>query len=254
MVAPKKRKATRRGTRGAPGNRPDPRAAASQVSADADGGIRQGDWLVIVSPVALADGRRLVWQSPQPVAFNLLEAKRHRDPGVRQRRQIMGNLVTRADGGVEPQNARAAIDCLAKLATAVLFSFTAVESIANYAIESLPDGQIVTLAKDRRVPKEKLVASLGIDEKFKRVVPLAEGGKSIAGTSAWKRYRELKFLRDELVHVKDRGYDPNPNARTAYDGLMVGEGDHCVEDAKAIVEGAFPGFLPEHVLAALERT
>jgi hypothetical protein len=35
-----------------------------------------------------------------------------------------------------------------------------------------------------------------------------EGGVHVAGTSAWPRYLALKFLRDELLHVKQRGYDP----------------------------------------------
>jgi hypothetical protein len=226
--------------------------SGTEVAADADEGIKKGDWLVVVSPVNLDDGGRLLWWPPQPVAFNLLEAKRHRDRGVRQRRRIMGNLVARPDGsGLQPSNAHAALDCLSELAAAVLFSFTAVESLANHAIESLPDDTVVTLRKGRQLPKAELVANVGIDEKLKRIVPLANGGNDVASTVIWQRYRALKFLRDELVHVKARGYDPDPDVRTAYDRLMVGEGDGCVEDAQTVIEGAFPAFLPAHVLAAL---
>ncbi len=50
-------------------------------------------------------------------------------------------------------------------------------------------------------------------------------------TNLWGRYQALKFLRDELVHVKESGYDPDPDTRTAYDRLIMGEGDTCVEDA-----------------------
>lgn len=223
----------------------------TEVAADADEGIKKGDWIVVVSPVNLDDGRQLRWWPPQPIAFNLLEAKRHRDRGVRQRRRIMGNLIARPGGGLQPSNAHAALDCLSELAAAVLFSFTAVESLANHAIESLPDDTVVTLRKGRQLPKAELVANVGIDEKLKRIVPLADGGKDVASTAVWQRYRALKFLRDELVHVKARGYDPDPNVRTAYDRLMVGEGDRCVEDAQAVIEGAFPASLPQHVLAAL---
>ena len=195
--------------------------AAAAVAADVDAGLKEGDWLVVVSPLNLADGRKLMWWPPQPVAFNLLEAKRHRDRGVSQRPRIMGNLVARGDGSLQPSNAHAALDCLSELAAAVLFSFTAVESLANHAIESLPEKTIVTFPKGREVPKAGLVTGLGIDEKLKRVVPLAEGGSTVAGTAAWERYLELKFLRDELLHVKARGYDPDPDVRTAYDRLIV---------------------------------
>jgi hypothetical protein len=63
----------------------------------------------------------------------------------------------------------------------------------------------------------------------------------------------LKFLRDELVHVKERGYDPDPDVKTAYDRLVVGEGDGCVEDARAVIDGAFPGFIPDWVAVQLDR-
>ncbi len=108
------------------------------------------------------------------------------------------------------------------------------------------------LHKGRQVAKADLVIQLGIDDKLKRVVPLLDQGAAVAGTATWERYRVLKFLRDELLHVKQRGYDPDPRIRTAYDRLIVGEGDGCVEDARAVVEGVFPGFLPDHVRAALD--
>ena len=74
-------------------------------------------------------------------------------------------------------------------------------------------------------------------------------GRSVRSSDA--RSRQLKFLRDELLHLKARGYDPDPAVRTASDLLIVGEGDGGVEDAPSVVEGAFPGFLPDHVLPGL---
>ena len=70
--------------------------------------------------------------------------------------------------------------------------------MANHAIDVLPDGKVVTVRKGREIPKSELVTRLGSDEKLKRVVPLLDQGGSIAGTSTWHRYRDLKFLRDEL--------------------------------------------------------
>jgi hypothetical protein len=247
----RKKQRAARGARERDERRQDPRLVATRVAEDADGGIRAGHWMVVVSPVELEDGRLLMWHPPQPVAFNLLEAKRHRDRGVKARRAIVGNLVRRDDDGLQPSNSHAAIDCLSELAAAVLFSFTAIESLANHVIEMLPDDTVVTVRKGRELAKDELVAGLGIDDKLKRVVPLLDAGQRVAGTAAWERYRALKFLRDELLHVKERGYDPDPKVRTAYDRLIAGEGDRCVEDARAVVEGAFPGFLPDHVLTAL---
>lgn len=223
----------RAGSRAAerPERHQDPRLVATQIAADGPG-VRTGDWTVSVSPVDLDDGQRLMWHPPQPVTFNLLEAKRLRDRGVRRRRNIMGNLVARPDGSVGPANSHATLDCLSDLAAAVLFAFTAVESLANHAIDMLSDDTIVTVRKGRELAKRDLVTGLGVDDKLKRVVPLLGQGAVVAGTATWERYRELKFLRDELLHVKQRGYDPDPQARTAYDRLIVGEGDGCVEDAR----------------------
>lgn len=78
-----------------------------------------------------------------------------------------------------------------------------------------------------------------------------DGAEKIAGTAVWERYRKLKFIRDELLHVKERGLDSDPKKRTAYDRLLVGEADSCVEDAIALVEGAWPGWLPPHVREVL---
>lgn len=205
--------------------------------------------VLAVSPVNLEDGRRLMWHPPQPVAFNLVEAKRYQDRGVRTRLSIMGNLTAREEG-YQPGNTHRAIDCLSDLAAAVLFSFTAVESLANHAIEMLADETVLEY-KGRTVPKAEMTRSLGIDEKLKRVMPMIQGAVHIAGTETWGRYQRLKFLRDELLHVKQRGYDSDPDERTAYDRLMVGEGDTCADDAHTIVDAAWPGWLPDHVQEAL---
>jgi hypothetical protein len=48
------------------------------------------------------DGRELLWYPPQPVAFNLVEAKRARDRGAKSRRNIMAKLKKRPSGGGIP--------------------------------------------------------------------------------------------------------------------------------------------------------
>ena len=136
------------------------------------------------------------------------------------------------------------------LQMAVLFGFTAIESLVNHAIEMLDEDFKLT-RRGKVLPKSRLVRELGVDDKLKRVIPRCEGGKTIAGTEIWERYRGLKFLRDELLHVKQRGMEPDPRKLTAYDRLLVGEADTCAEDARAVIEGAWPSFLPDHVLEAL---
>jgi hypothetical protein len=208
-------------------------------------------WIYVISPAQMPDGRLLRWYPPMPVAFNLIQAKRYRDRGVSERLSIMSRLAKRRDDeAYGPTNPRRAVDCIFDLQTAVLCAFLAIESFANHAVETLPDGKTITY-KGSTLDKPAMIR-IATDEKFKRVVPLLEGARRIAGDSKiWGRYQELKFLRDELVHIKQRGNTSDPDDPSAYDSLMLGAGDECVEAAIAVIEGAWPGFLPEHVREAL---
>jgi hypothetical protein len=229
----------------------DPRLIAVRVTAMDGENLPPDAWAQVLSPVKMDDGRELVWYPPQPIAFNLIEAKRFRDRGVKARRNIMCKLKKRPSGNaLQPANSTTVLNCIRDLQSGVLFAFTAIESLANHAIDMLDSNFSLTFKK-RSVPKKNLARDLGLDDKLKLVVPKLDGGQKIAGTTVWDKYRDLKLLRDELVHVKERGLDSDPTRRTAYDRLLVGDADQCVEDAIAIVEGAWPGFLPSHVQEAL---
>lgn len=56
------------------------------------------------------DGRMLNWHPPQPVAFNLVEAKWRCNRAVPRRRAIMGNVIGRRNGAYQPQNTHVALD------------------------------------------------------------------------------------------------------------------------------------------------
>lgn len=248
-----KRKRTKRADRAAkdrPERGKDPRLVALPAS-EMDGQELPPDtWVQVLSPVLMDDGRELLWYPPQPVAFNLVEAKQARDRGAKSRRNIMAKLKKRPSGdGVQPINSTTVLNCIRDLQSAVLYSFTAIESLANHAIDMLDDDFTLTIKKKTYGRKDLVGRS--IDEKLKLVVPKMDGAGKIAGTAAWARYRKLKFIRDELLHVKERGLDSDPKKRTAYDRLLVGEADSCVEDAVAVVEGAWPGWLPPHVREAM---
>jgi hypothetical protein len=213
-------------------------------------------WALAMSPVRMTDGRLLNWHPPQPVAFNLVEAKRYCDRASKQRRQILGNLRLRPNDAYQPANTRAVVDCLSELSIAVLCSFTAIESLANHSIDQLDDDSMVRISLRKRetidVPKVDMVRRLNIDEKLTIVVPMLDHGRHIKGTRPWERFVHLKKLRDDLLHVKQRGYSPDPDERTAYDRLLLGDGDTCARDAFEIVRAARPDFLPDHVVEVFQ--
>lgn len=246
----KKRSTAARKTSARPERGKDPRLVAVPATEMDGERLPPGTWVQVLSPVRMDDDRELLWYPPQPVAFNLVEAERARDRGVKARRNIMSKLKKRPNGdGLQPVNSTTVLNCVRDLQSAVLFAFTAIESLANHAIDMLDDDFTLTFKK-RTYAKTELVR-LGVDDKLRQVLPKLDGGETIAGTAVWERYRNLKFVRDELLHVKRRGLDPDPKKRTAYDRLLIGEADRCVEDAVAVVEGAWPGFLPPHVREAL---
>jgi hypothetical protein len=235
----------------------DPRLVAEQITGKVEGplDIKPGDWMIAMSPVRLPDGRVVAYHPPQPVAFNLVEAKRHRDRGAKQRRAILGNLnAPDADGNSRPQNSAAVIDCLSDLVGAVLHAFTAIESLANHSIDQLDDNATVQVERQGdtvTISKADMVRRLNITEKLELAVPLLPDGHATKGTAAWGRFVHLKRLRDDLVHVKERGYSTDPDKPSAYGQLLLGAGDDCVEEAVALVLGARPVFLPSHVRTAL---
>lgn len=217
--------------------------------------VKAGDWIVAMSPVALPDGPVLAYHPPQPVTFNLIEDKRHRDRGARQRRSIMGNLEVDRNGQYRPLNSHAVIDCLSDLVGAVLHAFTAIESLANHSIDQLPDDASIEVERQGEpvsISKTDMVRRLNITEKLERAVPLLDDGNATKGTAAWERFVHLKRLRDDLVHVKQRGYSTDPDNPSAYGQLMLGADDDCVEEAVALVRAVRPIFLPDWVLEALD--
>lgn len=139
----------------------------------------------------------------------------------------------------------------------MLFAFTAIESLANHSIDQLDDSTTVTIERQGReegieIAKPDLVRRMNIEEKLTRVVPMLPDGSEFKGTEPWQRFVHLKRLRDDLLHVKQRGYSPDPDERTAYDQLLLGAGDQCADDAFAVVNAARPRFLPEHVRVEFE--
>lgn len=210
-------------------------------------------WVYAISPARMSDGKILYWHPPMPIAFNLVEAERFRQSGVKARKKIMSALKPRPkdEAWAPTANSRTVIDCIFALQTAVLCSFLAIESLANHAIETMPAGTTIT-RKGKTYDRGGMVRWFSTDDKYKRFLPMLDGGQRIAATTTWDRYLRLRDLRDELVHIKERGLRTAADDPSAYDRLMLGEADKCVDDAIAVIEGAWPGFLPSHVREALQ--
>lgn len=259
-VSNKNKSPASRQSRDRPERQQDPRLVAARVDGKVSGPIdvKPGDWIVAVSPVRMDDGRVVHFHPPQPVTFNLIEAKRHLDRGARKRRSIMGNLrKVDANGGFRPSNSHAVLDCLSDLTSAVLHSFTAIECLANHSIEQLDDTAEVRIERhgvEVTIPRDEMIRRLSTEEKLDHAVPLLPHGHTTKGTAERERFYHLKRLRDDLVHVKARGYSSDPDDPSAYGKLMLGAGDECVQEAIGLALKARPDVFPAHVRAALDIT
>src|SRR5690349_5435058 len=94
-------------------------------------------------PVRMPDGQVICFPAPRFVAFDLIEAKRHLDRGVRLRKRALEQLRASPDGTVTIVDKQAVLDCFAEFVEAVLLSYAAVEALVNEMIESL--GETVTV-------------------------------------------------------------------------------------------------------------
>ncbi len=113
----------------------DPRLIATEVEAVDDVLVTEETWAIVISPVALDSGDLFAWNAPQPVVFNLVEAKKRLDRAVPRREAIMSRLVRRGDT-LRPRSSRIALDCVSDLQAAVFNAFTAIEALANHGISS----------------------------------------------------------------------------------------------------------------------
>jgi hypothetical protein len=209
--------------------------------------------IVAVSPLRLDDGRELWFQAPQPVAFNLLEAKRFRDSGEANRVEAMGNLKERRkEGQVQPADTSLVLDALADLSAAVLFSIAAIEALANHTIDQLDNGTTYTDSRGREQDKISMVRWLTIEEKLRGAVPLFTKAAPLdKGREPWQSFKRLKDLRDDLVHAKERSYSIDPDHPAVYGRLLNGDGSKCVEEAFALASELRPDFFPDNVREAL---
>jgi hypothetical protein len=196
--------------------RPDRRTRAVNAVARDGVPLKTPDRYVALQPVRV-DDELVCFPAPFAWILNLDLARTLRDRGERARRRTLkGSLSPIEVPDLGPAKAandeKAANDALAYLSAAVFLAFAAIEAYANEMIERL-EPQTTVKAGRRRVERDDMTRELTIEDKLKRAVPLVTG-RHIAGDSRlWEKFTALKQLRDELVHLKERGYSPDPMRR-----------------------------------------
>lgn len=152
------------------------------------------------------------------------------------------SVFTKKLEGIWPDDHKPLFGYFEDFAAEVIFSFTALEAFVN---EVIPIGYQYSFVAKKKLPPEILDKSeierrVSLDEKLKKVLPDALKTKSPSGTKAWQDFKELKEVRDRLIHLKsgDRK-SSGPEFQTLW-GLMLEKDKIIYHDTAVNMIAAFP--------------
>ena len=125
----------------------------------------------------------------------------------------------------------------------VIFSFTAIEAFANESIQAAFTYSWKNSKEVKQLARADIERFVQLDEKLKRVLPEAHNLKSPAGTTAWQGFKELKAVRDRVVHMKsiDRRAS-GPEHQTLW-GLMLEKKQHDFAEVAYQLIGSYPALV-----------
>ena len=123
--------------------------------------------------------------------------------------------------GTWPENHQSLFDFFELFIAEVIFSFTAIEAFANESVPANFSYSWKNAKEVKQLARADIERFVQLDEKLKRVLPEAHSITSPAGTKVWQGFKELKAIRDRVVHMKsiDRRAS-GPEHQTIW-GLML---------------------------------
>jgi len=121
----------------------------------------------------------------------------------------------------------------------IVFAYTAIESFAN---EQIPDGYIFKLERDDKkcteiYNKEQIERNVSLEIKLNSVLPEILGAKSLKKSKLWDKYKNLKNLRDRIIHMKSIDKkSAGPEEKTIWKELLSLGHPHFAIIAKEIIQ------------------
>jgi hypothetical protein len=95
-----------------------------------------------------------------------------------------------------------AFDYIERVFESVILAFTSLEAFVN---ENIPDDFKYEETRKEEVnllDKSEIERRLSLDEKLSSVLPMAFGINSPKGKKCWQGYKDLKKIRDRIIHMK----------------------------------------------------
>lgn len=133
------------------------------------------------------------------------------------------SLFDRHDQGTWPDDQSQLFDFLEDSISHSVFAFTAIEAFAN---ESIPNDFKYTIkaektGEEKVYVKDEIEKKINLDEKLHIILPNIYNIPSPKGKKVWGHYKEIKKVRDRIIHLKsvDRKAS-GPEAETIW-GMML---------------------------------
>lgn len=103
-----------------------------------------------------------------------------------------------------PKHDKKLFDNMGNIASSIVFSFTALESLSN---EIIPNNYVYTHKKWKRkwisISKDNIEKELSLDIKLWEIIPDILKIHNFKSLEIWREYKELKSKRDMIIHLKD---------------------------------------------------
>ena len=197
-----------------------------------------------IQPVRLTYGSLVYISAALAPSMHLQEALRLAEHGEVRRQAALASLEPDGTGYSRVRDKAAELDRISAIGASILLSFAAVEAYANELMVRLPDDATVPVERNdtvRNIAKRNAV-DIGIGEKVRFVVPRVTGNQ-VWGTPAWDQFADLRRLRDEVTHLRDRGVSNDPDMPTVLGRIFRGDGANAPQEAAAVIEAAEPGWI-----------
>jgi hypothetical protein len=114
------------------------------------------------------------------------------------------SLFDRHDQGIWPNDQSQLFDFLENSISHSVFAFTALEAFAN---ESIPNDFKYTFraektGEEKVYIKDEIERKINLDEKLHIILPNIYNVPSPKGKKVWGHYKEIKKVRDRIIHLK----------------------------------------------------
>ncbi len=123
--------------------------------------------------------------------------------------------------GIVPINNSQLFNYFENFISHVVFSFTAIEAFTNEAIPREYKFSNSKNGQTKILSKAEIERSINLDTKLHLVLPDALCISSPKGKKLWQNYRQLKKIRDRIIHLKTVDRSPSSSDIESVWGIML---------------------------------